>query len=127
MATRKTAEAHGLRLTLPGATSEAHNIPGVPGWFWTHQPTPVGGPCDAITLEDARKYDSDPGMHLQLVELTVAEHAAARDHLDRFVRAVAGDLRAVAATAMGDERERVAEQLDSTRNAVTADVNSEEE
>ena len=72
----KSAEKrYGLVLTLGNAPSTPHRIPDVPGFFYFHTPTPVGGPGE-ISLEDAKRYDAG-SEELALVEIPAGEVKAA--------------------------------------------------
>lgn len=64
-----TAAPKGLLLTLGGAPSEPHTVPGVPGLFHPDRPVPVGNPGDAVSLERAKKLADDPAFPLELVDL----------------------------------------------------------
>lgn len=77
MASRK-APVTGLRLTLPGAPDTPHVVPGVPGLYRPGRPTPVGGPGDPVTTEEARELSGDPGVPLTLVDMSAREADAAR-------------------------------------------------
>jgi len=100
----------GLRLTLPGAPCTPHAIPGLPGFYWPDRPTPIGGPGDPLTTEQAEQYAADPSVPLELVAMDDA--AAARAEYATFMDAARGVLRQVAANAEGeDETTRAADQL----------------
>lgn len=73
---------YGLVLTRPGAPDSFHTIipdegPPIPGTFHPSIPTPVGGEGDPISLEQARKYDKDKGIDLELVEIGPRQAKAA--------------------------------------------------
>jgi hypothetical protein len=72
------AKRQGLRLTLPGAPNTPHVVPGVPGYYYTNTPTPVGRTGE-LPLEAAKELDRDKGTHLELVEIPTAEVQAAEE------------------------------------------------
>lgn len=73
------AKRYGLRLVFPGAPPTNHVVPGVPGYFNTETPTPVGDEGE-IPLDEAKQFAKDKGDVLELVEIkdvkAAEEHAA---------------------------------------------------
>jgi hypothetical protein len=67
---------YALRLTLGGAPSTMHVIPGL-GYVRTDPPAPVGGPGEP-TLEQAIAAATDPGNPVELVELSERQVEQAR-------------------------------------------------
>jgi hypothetical protein len=72
MATKR----QGLRLSLPGAPTTPHTVPGIPGYFYPDAPTPVGGEGE-LTLEAAKDLDKDKGVPLELVDIAAPDVEAA--------------------------------------------------
>lgn len=70
------SKTYGLRLTLPGAPSTPHTIPGLQGLYRPDVPTPVGDGT-LVTLEQARAVAADPSTHVELVEIAKRDEQAA--------------------------------------------------
>ncbi len=69
MTSSKTADkAYGLRLVLPGAPNEPHQVHGLTGIYTKDKVTPVGGPGEP-TLEQAREAAKGPDAPVELVEI----------------------------------------------------------
>lgn len=100
-----TKGVKALRLTLGGAPDTWHTVVGLPGWFHTQIPVPVGGPGDP-PLELAESAAKDDGCPVVLVHISdkdadearqavrdlaahaaVAVRTAARDGVDEQVQA----------------------------------------
>lgn len=79
-----------LKLTLGGAPNTPHRVAGFYGFFFPDRPTPVGGPGDAISEEDARDADKRRGTPLELVEITEKEADEARRFLHEHREAARG-------------------------------------
>lgn len=84
------SKTKGLVLSLGNAPDTPHWVVDaatgapLPGLYRKSQATPVGGPGDPLTLEQAREQDRDPGSPLKLVDIPERdverlreEHAAA--------------------------------------------------
>lgn len=74
------AKVKGLRLTVGGAPLTPHIVPGLPGFYYPHKATPVGGPGEA-TLEQAQKAAKGRGAAVELVDMTEKEADDAREAL----------------------------------------------
>lgn len=108
---------HGLRLTLPGAPTTPHTVPGVAGYYRPDIATPVGGEGE-LTLEAARKLAADESIELELVELAAGEAKEAAELAKQTIREARKGL--VAARRLkpkGDEREQVADEQEAIRAA----------
>lgn len=70
----------GLRLTVGGAPNTPHIVPGLPGFYYPHKATPVGGPGEA-TLEQAKEAAKGRGAAVELVEMSQKEVDDAREAL----------------------------------------------
>lgn len=101
MAASKEAKRYGLRLTLPGAPNTPHTIAGLQGYYWPTMATPVGE-AGELPLEVARKAAADPGVFLELVDITDADAQVNKQALDAF-RAEHGRYLAEAVKAGGAE------------------------
>ena len=112
MAAAKEAKRYGLRLTLPGAPNTPHMIAGLNGYYWPTMATPVGE-AGELPLEIARKAAKDPGVYLELVEMTDAEATSAKDAIDAF-RAENGRYLADAVKAGGAEGQIARDEIAMT-------------
>lgn len=70
----------GLRLTVGGAPLTPHIVPGLPGFYYPHKATPVGGPGEA-SLEQAKEAATGRGAAVELVDMTQKETDDAREAL----------------------------------------------
>ena len=70
----------GLRLTVGGAPLTPHIVPGLPGFYYPHKATPVGGPGEA-TLEQAQEAAKGRSASVELVEMSQKEADDAREAL----------------------------------------------
>lgn len=95
MPPKKEAPAKGLRLNLPGAPATWHFVMGVPGYYSTEVSTPVGAEGDLVSLERAKELDANPGVPLELVDMTAGEVERARAALEQHRKGVASALRRV--------------------------------
>lgn len=83
MSTKKPEK--GLRLTLGGAPGTPHVVVGLPGFYRSDKPTPVGGPgeCSLARAEEASREEGCPVEVVPLTEKQAAElreeSAAIRD------------------------------------------------
>lgn len=67
----------GLRLTVGGAPLTPHVVPGLPGFYYPHKATPVGGDGEATLEQAKRAADGFPdGDASAAVRKRAAENAA---------------------------------------------------
>jgi hypothetical protein len=113
-----TTARKGLVLSLGGAPSEPHTVPGAPGQFHPDRPVPVGGKGDRLSLEQAKKFADNPSFPLALVDLpATADVDELREQADADVKAARqGVKEARKQRVRGDE----AAALSQHEKAVTA-------
>jgi hypothetical protein len=109
----KEKRVPALRLTLGGAPSTPHWVMGLPGYYFTDHPTPVGGDGEC-PLEAAEQAHKQPGCALELVHISPEEAAAARE-FQAHVRAQAA--KGIVPVIRGAESE---DELDLAKNEASA-------
>ena len=113
-----TTKPKGLVLTLGGAPSEPHTVPGVPGQFHPDRPVPVGGKGDLISLERAKALSDNPAFPLALVDLP--EGADVDELREQAADDVKSARQGVKEARKGRPRGDEAAQLDQHEKAVAA-------
>lgn len=111
-----TTARKGLVLTLGGAPSEPHTVPGVPGQFHPDRPVPVGG-AGELTLARAQQIDTDPRLPLKLVDIPAsADVDELRDQAAADVQAGRAAVRdARRQQPKGDENERITDHAKAVK------------
>jgi hypothetical protein len=87
---KSSGKVPALKLTLGGAPNTPHRVGDLPGFFLPDRPTPVGGPDDRISEEQAREADRRRGIPLELVELTQQEADDNRRFMHEYREAARG-------------------------------------
>lgn len=117
---------YGLRLKLGGAPDTPHVISGVPGLYWPSAPTPVGGPGDAVTDEDAKRYSAQEGIPLELIEFPASERQM---HEERIAAAMEEAMTGIASARRdgpeGNEADRINDQITAVKTAASPDTNND--
>lgn len=90
-----------LILDLGGAPATPHFIPGVPGHFRPHVPTPVGEEGE-ISLEDAKRFAKERDT-LKLIDISAAEAKKAKQFAEETEGAIRRGLKEAATVAEGAE------------------------
>lgn len=70
----------GLRLKVGGAPLTPHIVPGLPGFYYPHKATPVGGPGEA-TVDQAKEAAKGRSASVELVDMSQKETDDAREAL----------------------------------------------
>lgn len=112
-----TGARKGLVLTLGGAPSEPHTVPGVPGQFHPDRPVPVGGEGE-LSLTRAEQIDKDPRLPLALVDLPVdADVDELRDQAEADVQAGRAAVREARKpkASQGDEVDRITDHAKAVK------------
>lgn len=99
----------GLRLTVGGAPNTPHIVPGLPGLYYPHKATPVGGPGEA-TEEQAKEATKGRGSAVELVDMTAKEVDEARESLAEVREAARKGILERRRDAEGAEAELVRDQ-----------------
>ena len=111
------AKRQGLRLNLPGAPLTAHTVPGVPGFYRSDVPTPVGGDGE-LSLDAAKELDKDAGVPLELVDVKNVKEAE-KQVADDLQAARDGIAFARKSEPQGAEVQRVKDEQDAVKGAVS--------